>query len=142
MTIDTSPQGGCPPAVTELDREAARAAISAVAKRFAALLRGIDNTKHPARGTAWTVGETAAHVLVVINAFSAAIDGQPQALVADQIPDADFPTRLAACNASTIAMVDHSDAARIAEMITVATQRFLRLTAAAHPDQECATPWY
>ena len=42
----------------------------------------------------------------VFTGFSAAIAGEPQALTPEQYLDADFPTRLAATNAATIAMVD------------------------------------
>ena len=49
-------------AVVALDREAARAAISAAAGRFTALLRETDDIERPAAGTNWTVAETAAHV--------------------------------------------------------------------------------
>ena len=49
-------------AVVALDREAARAAISAAAGRFTALVRDTDRIERPAAGTNWTVAETAAHV--------------------------------------------------------------------------------
>ena len=129
-------------AVVALDREAGRAAISAAAERFTALLRETDDIGRPAAGTDWTVAETAAHVSVVLTGFSAAIAGEPQALTPEQYLDADFPTRLAASNAATNAMVDHTDAGRLAELITVRAQRFLALAAAADPQTECETPWY
>jgi uncharacterized protein (TIGR03083 family) len=135
MAIHTKP-------VVALDREAALAAISAEAGRFAALLRETDDIGRPVAGTDWTVAETAAHVSVVLGAFSAAIAGEPQALTPEQYLDADFPTRLAAANDATIAMVDHSDAGRLAEVITVGAQRFLEFASAADPQMECATPWY
>ena len=135
MTIHTKP-------VVALDREAARAAISAAAERFTALLQETDDIGRPAAGTDWTVAETAAHVSVVLTGFSAAIAGEPQALTPEQYLDADFPTRLAASNGATIAMVDHTDAGRLAELITAGAQRFLELAAAADPQMECETPWY
>jgi len=49
-------------AVVALDREAARAAISAAAGRFTALLRDTNHIERPTAGTNWTVAETAAHV--------------------------------------------------------------------------------
>ena len=39
-------------------------------------------------------------------------------------------------------MVDHTDAGRLAELITAGAQRFLKLVAAADPQMECETPWY
>jgi uncharacterized protein (TIGR03083 family) len=135
MTIHTKP-------VVALDREAARAAISVAAGRFAALLRETDDIGRRAAGTDWTVAETAAHVSVVLAGFSAAIDGEVQALTPEQYLDADFPIRLAATNAATIAMVDHTDAVRLAELIAAGAQRFLELAAASDPEMECATPWY
>jgi uncharacterized protein (TIGR03083 family) len=135
MTIHTTP-------VVALDQDAARAAISAAAQRFAALLRQTDDIGRPVAGTDWTVAETAAHMSVVFGAFSAAIAGEPQALTPEQYLDADFPTRLAAANDATIAMVHDSDAGRLAEMITVGAQRFLEFASAADPQLECETPWY
>jgi uncharacterized protein (TIGR03083 family) len=135
MTIHTTP-------VVALDQDGARLAISAAAQRFAALLRETDDIGRPVAGTDWTVAETAAHVSVVLGAFSAAIAGEPQALSPEQYLDADFPTRLAATNEATIAVVDHSDAGRLAEVITGGAQRFLEVASAADPQMECATPWY
>jgi uncharacterized protein (TIGR03083 family) len=135
VTIHTTP-------VVALDRGAARAAISATAQRFAALLRETDDIGRPVAGTDWTVAETAAHMSVVFGAFSAAIAGETQALTLEQYLDADFPTRLAAANAATIAMVDHTDAGRLSQLITAGAQRFLEFAAASDPQTECETPWY
>jgi hypothetical protein len=135
---DTTDQGG-DIAVVALDREAARAAISAATGRFTALLRETDDIERPAARTNWTVAETAAHVSCMFTGFSAAIAGEPQAL---KYLQADFPTRLAATNAATIATVDHTDAGRVAELITAGAQRFLELVAAADPEMECKTSWY
>ena len=126
-------------AVVALDREAARAAISAAAGRFTALLRETDDIERPAGGTNWTVAETAAHVSCVLTVFSATIAGELPAL---KYLKADFPTRLAATNAATIAMVDHTDPGQLAELITAGAQRFLKVVAAADPQIECETPWY
>ena len=71
--------------------------------------------------------------------FSAAIAGDLPTL---KVLQADFPTRLAATNAATIAMVDHTDARQLADLITAGAQRFLDLAAAADPQMECETPWY
>jgi uncharacterized protein (TIGR03083 family) len=135
MTIHTKP-------VVALDRDAARAAIRSAATRFIALLGEIDDIERTVAGTDWTVAETAAHVSVVLTGFGAAIAGEPQALAPERYLEADFPTRLAASNGSAIAMVDHTDAGRLAEAITAGAQRFLELVAAADPQMECQTPWY
>jgi uncharacterized protein (TIGR03083 family) len=140
MTVHTNRLSGGQTAV--LDRQAAQAAISAAAARFTALLRETDDIERPAAGTDWTVAETAAHVSIVLTGFSAAIAGEPQALTPDQYLEANFPTRLAAANAATIAMVDHTDVERLAELITAGAQRFLALVTVADPDMECETPWY
>jgi uncharacterized protein (TIGR03083 family) len=142
MTIHTSRPSGPAASLIPLDREAARAAIGAAAERFTELLREIDDIELPAAGTDWTVAETAAHVSIVLTAFSAAIAGEPQALTPEQYLEADFPTRLAATNAATIAMVDHTAAERLAELITAGAQRFLELVATADPNMQCETPWY
>jgi uncharacterized protein (TIGR03083 family) len=135
MSIHTKP-------VVPLDREVARAAIGAAAERFTALLRDAHDIGRQAAGTDWTVAETAAHVSVVLAGFSAAIAGESQALSLEQYVDADFPTRLANTNDATIAMVDHTEAARLTEMITAGAQRFLELASAVDPHLDCATPWY
>ena len=122
-------------AVVALDREAARAAIRA-------LLRETNDIERPTAGTNWTVAETAAHASCVCTGFSAAIAGEPQTLIPEQYLQADFPTRLAATNAATIATVDHTDEGRLAELITAGAQRFQELLAAADPEMECETPWY
>jgi len=122
-------------AVVALDREAARAAIRA-------LLRETDDIERPTAGTNWTVAETAAHASCVCTGFSAAIAGEPQTLIPEQYLQADFPTRLAATNAATIATVDHTDEGRLAELITAGAQRFQELLAPADPEMECETPWY
>jgi uncharacterized protein (TIGR03083 family) len=147
MTIHTSRTNGVgkqgaddiPATVATLDREAARAAISAAAERFTALLRETDDIERPAAGTNWRVAETAAHVSCVFSGFNAAIAGDLPAL---KYLQADFPTRLATVNGAAVAMVDHIDAARLAEVITAGAQRFLELAAAADPHMACATPWY
>jgi uncharacterized protein (TIGR03083 family) len=139
MTIHTS-RPAAP--LIPLDREAARAAIGAAAERFTELLRDIDDVERPAAGTDWTVAETAAHVSCMFTGFSAAIAAEPQALTPEQYLEADFPTRLAATNGATIALVDHTDARRLTEVITTGAQRFLKLVADADPNMECETPCY
>jgi uncharacterized damage-inducible protein DinB len=124
MTVSISRGSGGQPAVAVLDREAAQAAISATARRFTALLRETDDIELPAAGTDWTVAETAAHMSIVLAGFSAAIAGEPQALTPEQYVAADFPTRLAAANSATIAMVDHTDAGRLAELISAGHNGF------------------
>lgn len=133
MTVHTTPFN------TTLDLEATRTAISATAERFTALLRGADDIERPTAGTDWTVAETAAHVSAVLNGFSATITGELPSL---QYLEADFPTRLAASNRATIAMVDRTDPGRLAELITAGAQRFLELAAMADPEMEWKTPWY
>jgi uncharacterized protein (TIGR03083 family) len=122
-----------------LDREAARAAINAAAGRFTALLRETDDIERPAVDTDWTVAETAAHVFCVLSGFSAAITGELPVL---NYLEADFPTRVAANNTILIATVDHTDAERLADLITAGAQRFREVVAAADPETECETPWY
>ena len=147
MTIHTSRSNGLSntgvddmlTTVVTVDREAARTAIYAAMERFTALLRETDDIERPAGGTNWTVAETAAHVSSVLTGFSAAIAGE---LPPPKYLEADFPTRLAATNAATIAMVDHTDPRQLAELITAGAQRFLEVVAAADPEIECETPWY
>ncbi len=129
-------------AVGAFDRDAVHAAIGAVTARFTELLQETADIERRAAGTDWTVAETAAHVAIVLTGFSAAVAGEARGLTPEQYLDADFPTRLAATNAHTIAMVDHTDAGYLAGLITAAAQRFLELVAVADPRKECETPWY
>jgi uncharacterized protein (TIGR03083 family) len=129
-------------AVVALDRAAARAAVGAAVKRFTNLLRATEDIEEPAAQVAWTVAETAAHVSYVFSAFGAALAGEAPALNPEQYPDADFQTRLAAGNEAALAMVDHTDAERLAELITSGARRFLELLATVDPAAEFETPWY
>jgi uncharacterized protein (TIGR03083 family) len=142
MTIHTGRSNARQSALVALDRQAARAAISEMSGRFTALLHATDDIERRAAGSDWTIGQTAAHVSIVLTAFGAAISSQAQLLTPDQYLDADFPTRLAATNAATIAMVDHTEAEQLAELITVGAQRFLDIVTAADPTMDCETPWY
>lgn len=128
--------------LAHLDRAAASAAITYATDRFTALLRTTESIECPLPGSVWTVAETAAHVAIVLAGFNAAVAGKPLGLTADQYVDADFPTRLAACNALTLDLVDHTSAASLADLITAGAQRFLHLAEGAEPDRECDTPWY
>ena len=85
---------------------------------------------------------TAAHLSCMFTVFSGALDGEPSTLTLGSYLEADIHTRVAATNAATIAMVDHSDAGRLAELITAGARRFLEVVAAADPQMECETPWY
>jgi uncharacterized protein (TIGR03083 family) len=142
MNIRTNHSNDRQPPVVALDREAARAAISPAADRFTTLLRATDDIERPAAGTDWTAAQTAAHVSIVLSGFSAAIAGEPQVLTLDQYLEANFPTRLAAANAATIATVDDTNTGRLAELIAAGAQRFLEIVAVADPRMECETPWY
>ena len=128
--------------LAHLDRAEASAAIAYATDRFTALLRTTKDIECPIPGTDWTVAETAAHVAIVMTGFNAAVAGTPLGLTPDQYIDGDFPTRLAACNALTLDLVDHTSAASLADVITAGAQRFQRLVAGAEPDRECDTPWY
>lgn len=123
-------------------RAAALAAIDTAARRFAALLRETDDARRPVEGTDWTVGETAAHVSVVFIGYSAAIRREPFGLALEQYAESDFPTRLAAVNTATLAMVDHSDAIALAGFVEHGVDRFLTLAAESDGDRQCETPWY
>lgn len=128
--------------VATLDRAAAHAAISAAAARFGALLLETDDIEREVPGTEWTVAQTAAHVVVVLAGFSSAIEAQPMTLDLDAYRDADFPDRLAACNAATLDFVDHTDATELATFIRIGAQRFLAVAGASRGATACATPWY
>jgi len=83
---------------------------------------------------------TAAHLSCMFTVFSGTLDGEPSTLTLGSYLEADIHTRVAATNAATIAMVDHSDAGRLAELIIAGAQRFLELVAQADPAAGCETP--
>lgn len=128
--------------LAQLNRAEARAAITDATDRFTALLRTTKDIGLPVPGTDWTVAETAAHVAIVLTGFNAAVARKPLGLTPEQYVDGDFPTRLAACNALTLDLVDRTSAASLADMITSGAQRFQHLVERAEPDRECDTPWY
>jgi Mycothiol maleylpyruvate isomerase N-terminal domain len=56
---------------------AARAALPAAAERIVELVRSIPDPATPMRESDWTVGEAAAHLAVVAQAFAATAAGRP-----------------------------------------------------------------
>jgi uncharacterized protein (TIGR03083 family) len=121
---------------------AARAALPAVVERTVALVRSIPDAATPIRGSEWTVGEVAAHLVVVARAFTAAAAGQTGSW-AGMVPDLDdFHERLAAVNARTIAAIPRDDPVRLGDDLGDDVVAFLRASAERSGEELVDTPWY
>lgn len=133
-------QGG--PGVVPVDRDAARAALAAAATRTVALVRSIPDPAAPMPRSDWTVGEAAAHLVVVARAFTAAARGRGPELGVE-VPDiADFHERLAQVNAHAIRQVPHHDPGWLADRLAEGVEQFLDASAARADAEALDTPWY
>jgi uncharacterized protein (TIGR03083 family) len=121
---------------------AARAALPAAVQRTVALVRSIPDAATPIRGSDWTVGEVAAHLVVVARAFTAAAAGQAGSW-ASMVPDLDdFHERLAAVNTRTIAAIPRDDLVRLGDDLGDGVAAFLRASAERSGEELVDTPWY
>ena len=94
------------------------------------------------RGSDWTVGEAAAHLVVVARAFAATAAGQAVG-PAGVAPDLDdFHERLAQVNARAIAAVPPGDPGRLGDRLRDGIAAFLRASAERPGEDLVDTPWY
>jgi uncharacterized protein (TIGR03083 family) len=130
------------PGVVPVDRDAARAALAAAATRTADLVRSIPDPAAPIPRSDWTVGEAAAHLVVVARAFTAAARGRGPELGVE-VPDVgDFHERLAQVNAQAIERVPGDDPGWLGDRLADAVREFLHAGAARADAEALDTPWY
>ncbi len=133
-----------PAAEVEIDLGAVRAAIARVAGQANELIRLIPSTDHRIPNSAWSVGEAAAHLVVVFRAFTDAVEGRLE-YWDDRYGEGDIRTwaRLAEGNARTVADVADRDNPRaLARHLREAVHAFLAASANCTPDSTIRTPWY
>lgn len=120
-----------------------RAALAAAAQRTAELLRSAGDGSTPVRGSEWSVGEVAAHLVVVLRGFTYAAGDQLD-LVTPHIPvgAANFRDRLTAVTSSTLALVPDRHPPALAASLVDAVDDFLAATAQRSGDERIPTPWY
>jgi uncharacterized protein (TIGR03083 family) len=120
---------------------AARAALPAAVEQTVALVRSIPDAATPIRGSDWTVGEAAAH-LVVARAFTAAAAGREVGPAGTAPELDDFHQRLAQVNARAVAAVPADDPGRLGDHLGDGIAAFLRASAERPGEDLVDTPWY
>jgi hypothetical protein len=124
------------------DLAQARSALKTAAVRTAALLDSVPDGNLPVKGSEWTVGEVGAHLVVVLQGFTLAVEGS-FAAVSPYIPDtAAFPDRLASVTAGSLELVPERHPGDLAQLVVEAVHNFLAVTAQRPPNEAVRTPWY
>ena len=109
-----------------------RVAIQEVASQAAKLIQSIPETRAPARGLGWTVGETAAHLVTGFRLYTDWATGRGR-------PDWGVD-EIAVNNARFIAQIPEGRATALADDLVEAARGFLAATADLPGDQPF--PWY
>ena len=124
-----------------IDLESARRALASEGERAADLVASIPDPTAPVPGLDWTVGQAAAHLVVVLSAFTGAARGVSQ--WGPLIPgSASGRGRVAAVNAASIDLIAHDDAAYLAGQLGEAQAQFLAATERLPADHALPMPWY
>jgi Mycothiol maleylpyruvate isomerase N-terminal domain len=133
--------GSASPPLT--DTRDARRALAAAARRNAEVIGSVD-LDLPVKGSEWSVGETASHLVIALRGFTASAIGEYGAWYQweDRIPNVRTPERLEALNRAMIAAEPKLRPAAAARATTDSADAFLAATDALPPDQDIATPWY
>jgi uncharacterized protein (TIGR03083 family) len=140
----TMSQWTAPAAAVEIDLARVRAAIPRVAGQVNELIRSMPDVTIPIPGSAWSVGDAAAHLVVVFRAFTDAMEGRLEYWDA-RYGEGDIRTwaRLAEGNARTLREVPHRhDPHALAGQLREGVQAFLAATTERSPDYAFRTPWY
>jgi hypothetical protein len=126
-----------------IEAPAVHQALRAAASRTAALLR----TPHDDPGTAvphlaWTVGETAAHMVAELRHYTAFVNGERNAAAAVALPaDQETPSgRSAAANATQLAEFTERDLSRLAGMMVPAGEDFIAAAGQRRAGEPIPTP--
>ncbi|MFN2591607.1 MAG: maleylpyruvate isomerase N-terminal domain-containing protein [Candidatus Dormibacteria bacterium] len=120
----------------------ARSALRASALRTAGLLAGIQDTSRPTSNLTWTVGETGAHLLVALRAYTDSLTGAVDRW-AGHIPDvANYHDRMAAVTTGTLTSVPERAPGDLAQLLPKAVDGFLAASDGRSGEDRVATPWY
>ena len=122
--------------------EPVRAALSDAVGRAAALVASIDAPSRTAGCLTWSLGETAAHMVVGLRAYTDAARGTSDHWQEHLSDTAVFSERLAGMTASSLDAVPERDPATLARLLGEAAEEYLAASAGLSPDQRLDTPWY
>jgi hypothetical protein len=125
-----------------VDHREVRSALAAAARRTRDLLDGIGAGGRPASGLAWTLAETAAHMVVGPRALADSLRGDLARWEAHIPAIPGFADRLPAVTASTLTAVPERDPAVLGRLLVDAVDRFLAVSGGLPHDHVLATPWY
>jgi hypothetical protein len=128
--------------VVPVDLGGARAALSELTPRTAALIASIDRPERRATGLEWTLAETAAHLVVGLRGYTDAVQGDLTGWRSHVPPSTVFRDRLKGMTASSLAAVPSRDPAVLSRNLTDALDAFLEAGAGASPELQVPTPWY
>lgn len=121
----------------------ARRSLAAAARRTSELIGSLDMDLR-VRGSEWTVGDTAAHLIIALRGFTHSVTGDDREWHhwQDQIPNARTSERVAVMNRFTIAAEPPRSPTAAAAAITQGADAFLAATNSLSPGQAVPTPWY
>jgi uncharacterized protein (TIGR03083 family) len=123
------------PISLDIDQGATLARLRAVAPRVSRLLHDVRDPSRNAHGVEWTLAETAAHMVGVIELYAGFIIGERDANVyLSAARDADTPDkRNAVANAMWLEEFRERDVSRLAPMLQERIERFIDVAAQADP---------
>jgi uncharacterized protein (TIGR03083 family) len=126
-----------------IDSRPARRGLTAAAQRNAEMIASLDLDR-PVPGSEWSIGETAAHLIVALRGFTHSALGEYEAWNEweDRAPVAPATQRLEVLNRAMIAAEPRRSPLASARAITEGAEAFLRATDALPSDQAVLTPWY
>lgn len=125
-----------------IDQQVTRSAMTRTAERVVELIRSLSgDTDVAVPRSEWTVGQAAAHLLVVCRVFTDAAEAHEGRWL-PYVPDmAEWRQRLAMFNERTIAHV-MGDTDGLADELATAMRAFLTATDGRSGDDRLGTPWY
>jgi hypothetical protein len=125
-----------------VDLPAARAALAGITPRTAALVAAIDDPERRTAGLEWTLAETAAHLLVALRGYTAALRGDLGMWAAYVPASPVYRDRLSGMTSASLAAIPSRDPAVLGGQLGEAADAFLEASAGRPSDEPVPTPWY
>jgi hypothetical protein len=125
-----------------VDLPAARAALAGITPRTAALVAAIDDPERRTAGLEWTLAETAAHLLVALRGYTAALRGDLGVWAAYVPASTVYRDRLSGMTSASLAAIPSRDPAVLGAQLGEAADAFLEASAGRPADEPVPTPWY
>jgi uncharacterized protein (TIGR03083 family) len=121
----------------ELDLNATQVALVAATRRTSDLLREARDGRRAVPNLAWTVGETAAHLVTILQHSRGFVIGEEDAMrYATLDPDAGtFAERSVAANSLMLEEFTERDPLRLAELLTASVEEFVAVGDRRRPDE-------